>query len=103
MQRVADLLDYAGELAERYLADQPITEPTALVREPMGVVVGVCPWNFPLVLASFKFASALAAGNVVIIKPASISPLTALGMARIFDEVGLPKGVFQVVIGPGAA
>jgi betaine-aldehyde dehydrogenase len=53
------------------------------------------------VLASFKFASALAAGNVVIIKPASISPLTALGMARIFDEVGLPKGVFQVVVGPG--
>ena len=71
------------------------------MREPVGVVVGVCPWNFPLVLASFKFASALAAGNVVIIKPASISPLTALGMARIFDEVGLPKGVFQVVIGPG--
>ena len=101
ISRVADLLDYAGELAERYLADQPITEPTALVREPVGVVVGVCPWNFPLVLASFKFASALAAGNVVIIKPASISPLTALGMARIFDEVGLPKGVFQVVIGPG--
>ncbi len=101
ISRVADLLDYAGELAERFLADQPITEPTALVREPVGVVVGVCPWNFPLVLASFKFASALAAGNVVIIKPASISPLTALGMARIFDEVGLPKGVFQVVIGPG--
>jgi betaine-aldehyde dehydrogenase len=101
ISRVADLLDYAGDLAERLLADQPISEPTALVREPVGVVVGVCPWNFPLVLASFKFASALAAGNVVIIKPASISPLTALGMARIFDEVGLPKGVFQVVIGPG--
>jgi betaine-aldehyde dehydrogenase len=101
MLRVADLLDYAGELAERHLGEQPITEPTALVREPVGVVVGVCPWNFPLVLAGFKFASALAAGNTVIIKPASISPLTALGMARIFDEVGLPKGVFQVVIGPG--
>ena len=103
ISRVADLLDYAGELAERFLADQPITAPTALVREPVGVVVGVCPWNFPLVLASFKFASALAAGNVVIIKPASISPLTALGMARIFDEVGLPRGVFQVVIGPGSS
>ncbi len=101
MQRVADLLDYAGELAERYLAEQPITEPTALVREPIGVVVGVCPWNFPLVLASFKFASALAAGNTVIIKPASLSPLTAIGMAQVFHEVGLPQGVFQVVIGPG--
>jgi len=101
MLRVADLLDYAGKLAVEHLADQPITVPTALVREPVGVVVGICPWNFPLVLAAFKFASALAAGNVVIIKPASISPLTALGMARIFDEVGLPRGVFQVVIGPG--
>ncbi len=102
ISRVADLLDYAGELAERLLAEQPITEPTALVREPVGVVVAVCPWNFPLVLASFKFASALAAGNVVVVKPASISPLTALGMARIFDDVGLPRGVFQVVVGPGS-
>ena len=102
ISRVADLLDDAGELAERLLAEQPITEPTALVREPVGVVVAVCPWNFPLVLASFKFASALAAGNVVVVKPASISPLTALGMARIFDDVGLPRGVFQVVVGPGS-
>ena len=101
--RVADLLEYAGELAERYLADQPITEPHALVREPVGVVVGLCPWNFPLVLAAFKFASALAAGNTVIIKPASISPLTALGMARIFHEVGLPAGVFQVSSARAAA
>ena len=99
--RVADLLEYAGGLAERFLGEQPITEPTALVREPVGVVVGVCPWNFPLVLAGFKFASALAAGNTVIIKPASISPLTAIGMAQVFHEVGLPQGVFQVVIGPG--
>ena len=91
IRRVADLLDYAGGLAERFLADQPITEPTALVREPVGVVVGVCPWNFPLVLASFKFASALAAGNVVIIKPASISPLTALGMARSSTRSACPR------------
>ena len=101
MRRVADLLDYAAELAVRHLADQPVAAPMALVREPVGVVVGLCPWNFPLVLASFKFASALAAGNVIIIKPASVSPLTAIGMARIFDEVGLPKGVFQVLVGPG--
>ena len=101
MSRVADLLDYAGQLAERYLTKQPLDEPTALLREPIGVVVGICPWNFPLVLAAFKFASALAAGNVVIIKPASVSPLTTIGMARIFEEVGLPRAVFQVVVGPG--
>ena len=72
-----------------------------VVREPVGVVVGITPWNFPLLLGAWKFASALAAGNVVIIKPASVSPLTTIEMARIFDEVGLPRGVFQVVVGPG--
>ena len=73
-----------------------------VVREPVGVVVGITPWNFPLLLGAWKFASALAVGNVVIIKPASVSPLTTIEMARIFDEVGLPKGVFQVVVGPGS-
>ena len=74
---------------------------SVVVREPVGVVVGITPWNFPLLLGAWKFASALAVGNVVIIKPASVSPLTTIEMARIFDEVGLPGGVFQVVVGPG--
>ena len=89
MSRVADLLDHAAQVAEIHLAEQPLREPAALLREPIGVVVGICPWDFPLVLAAFKFASALAAGNVVIIKPASLSPLTTIGMARIFEEAGL--------------
>jgi len=73
----------------------------AVAREPVGVVVGITPWNFPLMLGAWKFAFALAAGNVIIMKPASISPLTTLEMAKIFQEVGLPEGVFQVVVGAG--
>jgi betaine-aldehyde dehydrogenase len=103
MSRVANLLDHAADLAVRKLDQQTVAEPASSVREPVGVVVGITPWNFPLVLGAFKFAYALAAGNAVIIKPASISPLTTLEMARIFDEVELPKGVFQVVVGPGGS
>ena len=72
-----------------------------VVREPVGVTVGITPWNFPLLMAAWKAAPALAAGNVMILKPASVSPLTSLELARIFEEVGLPKGVFQVLTGPG--
>ena len=64
-------------------------------------MAAITPWNYPLVLASWKIAWALAAGNVIIVKPASISPLTTLELAHIFDEIGLPPGVFQVVVGPG--
>ena len=74
----------------------------AVAREPVGVVVGITPWNFPLMLGAWKFAFALAAGNVIIMKPATISPLTTLEMAKIFQEVGLPEGVFQVLVGPGS-
>jgi len=105
MSDVAYCLEYAASLATTHLGQQTTTvSPPAfglVVREPVGVVVGITPWNFPLLLGAWKFASALAAGNVVIVKPASVSPLTTLEMARIFSEVGLPKGVFQVVVGPG--
>ena len=99
--RVANLLDHAADIAVKQLDGQIVSEPACVVREPVGVVVGITPWNFPLVLGAFKFAYALAAGNAVIIKPASISPLTTIEMARIFQDVGLPKGVFQVLTGPG--
>ena len=72
-----------------------------VVREPVGVTVGITPWNYPLLMAAWKAAPALAAGNVMILKPASVSPLTTLEVARILDEAGLPKGVFQVLTGPG--
>ncbi len=74
-----------------------------VVREPVGVTVGITPWNYPLLMAAWKAAPALAAGNVMILKPASVSPLTSLELARILDEAGLPEGVFQVLTGPGGA
>jgi acyl-CoA reductase-like NAD-dependent aldehyde dehydrogenase len=70
-------------------------------REPLGVVGLVTPWNFPLAIASWKIAPALAAGNAVVLKPAALTPLTALELERIVREAGVPEGVFNVVVGPG--
>jgi acyl-CoA reductase-like NAD-dependent aldehyde dehydrogenase len=70
-------------------------------REPMGVVGLIVPWNFPLMLASWKVAPALAAGNTAVLKPAELTPLTALELERICRDAGLPEGVLNVVVGPG--
>ena len=75
---------------------------TYTLREPLGVVAAIVPWNFPLLLASWKIAPALATGNVVILKPASQTPLTALALGEIAVEVGLPPGVLNVLTGSGA-
>ncbi len=71
-------------------------------REPLGVVGLIVPWNFPLVIASWKVAPALAAGNTIVLKPAELTPLTALEMEEILLDAGLPEGVFNVVAGPGS-
>ena len=71
-------------------------------REPLGVVALITPWNFPLTIASWKVAPALAAGNTVVLKPAELTPLTALELERIAQEAGLPDGVLSVVAGPGS-
>ena len=75
---------------------------TYTLREPIGVVAAIVPWNFPLLLAAWKVAPALACGNTVILKPASQTPLTALALGEIAVEVGLPPGVLNVVTGPGS-
>ncbi|HVB39045.1 MAG TPA: aldehyde dehydrogenase family protein [Vicinamibacterales bacterium] len=75
---------------------------TYTLREPIGVVAAIVPWNFPLLLTAWKVAPALAAGNTVVIKPASQTPLTALALADIALEVGLPPGVLNVITGPGS-
>jgi aldehyde dehydrogenase (NAD+) len=75
---------------------------TYTLREPVGVVAAIVPWNFPLLLTAWKVAPALACGNTVVIKPASQTPLTALALADIAAEVGLPAGVLNVVTGPGS-
>jgi acyl-CoA reductase-like NAD-dependent aldehyde dehydrogenase len=70
-------------------------------REPLGVVGAIVPWNYPLLMAVWKIAPALAAGNSVVLKPAEQSPLSAVHLARLFVEAGGPSGVFNVVNGPG--
>ncbi|MDN5850896.1 MAG: aldehyde dehydrogenase family protein, partial [Nitrococcus sp.] len=72
------------------------------LREPLGVVGLIVPWNFPFTIASWKLAPALAAGNTVVLKPAELTPLTALEFERIATEAGLPEGVVNVVVGAGS-
>jgi aldehyde dehydrogenase (NAD+) len=72
-------------------------------REPIGVCAGITPWNFPLQMAAWKIAPAIAAGNSVILKPASYTPLSSIELGRICLEAGLPEGVVNVLPGPGAA
>jgi acyl-CoA reductase-like NAD-dependent aldehyde dehydrogenase len=71
------------------------------LRQPLGVVACIVPWNFPLPIASWKVAPALAAGNCVVLKPASLSPLTAVLLGKLAHEAGLPPGVLQVLPGSG--
>jgi betaine-aldehyde dehydrogenase len=73
------------------------------LRQPMGVVACIVPWNFPFPIACWKAAPALAAGNCVVLKPASISPLTALALGELAHQAGLPAGVLQVLPGSGSA
>lgn len=100
----ADVLAWYGEaIDKRYDAIAP-TGPGSLAtitREPLGVVAAVVPWNYPLILTSWKIGPALAAGNSVILKPAEQSPLSALHLARLGAEAGLPDGVLQVLSGDG--
>ncbi len=71
------------------------------VREPMGVVGLITPWNFPLAIACWKMAPALAAGNTIVLKPAELTPLTAVRFGELVLEAGIPEGVVNVVVGPG--
>jgi acyl-CoA reductase-like NAD-dependent aldehyde dehydrogenase len=71
-------------------------------REPLGVVGLITPWNFPLTIASWKVAPALAAGNTIVLKPAELTPLTAIELEKIALEAGVPEGVLNVVAGPGS-
>ncbi len=72
------------------------------VREPIGVIAAITPWNFPLVLACRKLGPALAAGNTVVLKPASVSPLTTIMLGEVFIEAGLPAGVVNIITGSGS-
>jgi betaine-aldehyde dehydrogenase len=104
MDMVADTFRYYAGAPERLLGDTiPAPGGQAFtVREPLGVVGLITPWNFPLTIASWKLAPALAAGNTVVLKPAELTPLSALRFAEIAAEVGVPAGVVSVVVGPGS-
>ncbi|HET7049723.1 MAG TPA: aldehyde dehydrogenase family protein [Solirubrobacteraceae bacterium] len=104
MDMVAATFRYYAGAPERLLGDTiPVAGGQAFtVREPLGVVGLIVPWNFPLTIASWKLAPALAAGNTVVLKPAELTPLTALRFARIAADVGIPDGVVNVVAGPGS-
>ena len=104
MDMVAETLGYYAAAPERLLGDSiPVSGGQAFtVREPLGVVGLIVPWNFPLVIAGWKLGPALAAGNTVVLKPAELTPLSALRFEQIAVEAGLPEGVVNVVVGPGS-
>jgi betaine-aldehyde dehydrogenase len=94
---------YAGAANKIFGQTIPVSKPGLdfTLREPIGVVGLIVPWNYPLIMAAWKVAPALAAGNTAILKPASYSPLTALRLGELALEAGVPPGVLNVVTGPG--
>lgn len=103
---VIDMFDYYAGLAqmiEGTTRNIPAPAMAYTRREPIGVVGAITPFNFPLILSSTKIAPALAAGNTVVQKPASETPLSALWMAQALTQAGVPEGVFNVITGPGSS
>jgi acyl-CoA reductase-like NAD-dependent aldehyde dehydrogenase len=106
LKGVALLEWYAGEgfrLGGKVVPSEMRKTLTYTFRQPLGVVVLITPWNFPFAIPVWKSAPALVAGNAVVMKPASLTPATAALLAEAYDEAGLPKGVFNLVTGPGGA
>jgi len=98
----ADCLEYYGGLAASLAGEHIDLGPSAFGytrREPLGVVAGIGAWNYPLQIACWKSAPALACGNAMIFKPAELTPLTAMKLQEVFAQAGLPDGIFQVVQG----
>jgi betaine-aldehyde dehydrogenase len=100
---VRDVFNYYAGAPERLFGKTiPVAGGVDMTfREPLGVVALIVPWNFPLPIASWKVAPALAAGNTIVLKPAGLTPLTAVELGRIALEAGLPEGVLNVVVGAG--
>src|ERR1700750_2302597 len=104
MEMVAETYRYYAGAPERLLGQTiPVSGGVDMTfREPLGVVGLIVPWNFPLVIASWKVAPPWAAGTCVVLKPAELTPLTALELEKIALAAGLPEGVLNVVAGPGS-
>ncbi len=101
---------YFGRMASNYNSEPKEIEGMSragrsynyTIREPIGVCASIIPWNFPLLMAVWKLGPALATGNTIVLKPASDTPLNALELARMVDEVGFPAGVVNIISGPGS-
>jgi acyl-CoA reductase-like NAD-dependent aldehyde dehydrogenase len=103
---VAAVLEYWGGAANKIFGETIPVQDAGMevtLREPVGVCALIIPWNFPLVIASWKIAPALACGNTVVVKPAQLTPLSVLILTDILMEAGLPPGVISVLPGPGSA
>jgi acyl-CoA reductase-like NAD-dependent aldehyde dehydrogenase len=100
---VVDVFDYYAGAPERLIGSQiPVAGGVDVTfREPLGVVGLITPWNFPLPIACWKIGPALAAGNTIVLKPAELTPLTAIELEKLVLEAGIPEGVLNVVNGPG--
>lgn len=104
MPSAANCLAWSGEAIDKWYGEVAPTGPTELgmiTREPLGVVAAIVPWNFPMLMACWKLGPALATGNSVILKPSEKSPLSALRLAELAAEAGVPDGVFNVLPGYG--
>ena len=101
----ANCFEFYGGLATKIHGETmsvPANSLSFVLREPVGVCGQIIPWNYPLLMAAWKMAPALAAGCTVVLKPSELTPLTALKLARLIHEAGVPAGVVNVVAGPGA-
>src|SRR5690242_7057523 len=100
---VADVFQYYAGAPERLLGSTiPVAGGVDMTfREPLGVVALIVPWNFPIAIASWKVGPALAAGNTIVLKPAALTPLTALELEKLALQAGIPEGVLNVVVGAG--
>lgn len=106
MADIAGIFRYYAGLADKdggEVVDSPVPDSTSiLVREPVGVCGQISPWNYPLLQAAWKLAPALAAGCTVVMKPSEITPLTTIKVTELCVEAGIPEGVVNLVLGPGA-
>lgn len=106
MDDIANVFQYYAGLADKdggEVISSPIPDSKSkIVREPVGVCGQITPWNYPLLQASWKIAPALAAGNTIVVKPSEITPLTTIKIFKLMEEAGVPEGVANLVLGPGA-
>ena len=99
-----EVLEYYASVAQSLQGSHIDLPPEAFAimrREPLGVCAAIGAWNYPIQIALWKSAPALACGNTMVFKPSEVTPLTALKLAEIYREAGLPEGVFNVVLGAG--